>query len=233
MSRILVLLSFLFSFLATGLAQPAHSGLIPLTGSQDHPANLSRQPSLREFIPTIQNGNARQLVGVFVDKTLALRVVQQPVSNPGFVSSEPGVVTEFSLAAQYGTTGLLAHNTAAGESFDDIAAGQRIVLVYGNGDLKYYRVGQIRRFQALSPASPYSNFADLAAPGKTLSVENLFYQIYQSDGNLVFQTCIEQDGELSWGRLFVIANPIEAPSLLRVGSITQRAAGSLLSSAFE
>lgn len=220
MIRFLVLLSLFFSFL-TAERNPIRQNLIPLTGSQSNTSynpveSPAPFPSLREFIPTIKNGNAGQIVGVFINDTLALRVVQQPSSNPGFVSSEPGVVTEFSLAAQFGTTGLLAHNTAAGASFDQIAADQKIVLVYGNGDLKFFRVDQIRNFQALSPASPYSSFIDLAEPGRMLSVETLFYQIYQRDGDLVFQTCIERDGQSSWGRLFVIAQPIETQTLTRL-----------------
>lgn len=217
MTRFFLLLSFIFSFFAAG-QNPAQYNLIPLTGSQGNSStqveNLPYLPSLREFVPTIKNGQAGQIVGVFITDTLALRVVQQPSSNPGYVSSEPGVVTEFAMAAQFGTTGLLAHNTAAGASFDQIIAGQKIVLVYGNGDLKFYRVDQIRRYQALSPTSPYSSFTDLDEPGRTLSVETLFYQVYQSDGNLVFQTCIERDGQASWGRLFVIAEPIETQSRL-------------------
>jgi hypothetical protein len=223
MTRLILLLSFFFSFF-TARQFPVERNIMPLTGDQRDTSsqveNYSKLPSLREFIPTIINGNPRQLVGVFIDDTLALHVVQQPSSNPGFVSSEPDVVTEFSLAAQYGTTGLLAHNTAAGEYFAEITTGRRIVLVYGNGSLKYFRVNQIRQFQALSPNSPYSNFADLDAPEKTLSVETLFYQIYQGDGNLVFQTCIERDGQASWGRLFVIAEPIEAQRQTNIFSVT-------------
>lgn len=217
MTRFLVLISLLLSFMTTGSIQPAHQIEIPKTGYAGNTASqfqsISHFPSLREFIPTIKNGNAKQLVGVFVNDTFALRVVQQPSSNAAFVSPDPQVVTQFSLASQYGSTGLLAHNTAAGEYFADITAGQRIILVYGNGNLHYYRVEQIRKFKALLPDSPYSDFVDIASPEKTLSAENLFYQVYQSHGDLVFQTCIEGNGLSSWGRLFIIAHPI-APAAL-------------------
>jgi len=220
MTKLFLIFFFFISFLSSGEPIQRRISVVPLTGAQEESVatrgKYAQLPSLREFIPAIKNGNSSQLVGVFIDHTLALRVVQQPAANPGFVSSTPEVVTQFSLASQYGTTGLLAHNTAAGQYFDDIHSGHKIVLVYGNGDLKYYLVDQIRQFQALSPNSPYSNFADLASSAKTLSVENLFYQIYQSKGNLVFQTCIAKEGEPSWGRLFVIAHPIDAPSMLRI-----------------
>jgi hypothetical protein len=220
MAKLILVFSLLLTFLTSGGPLHSNYGMVPMTGYHGESlTNLGESaslPTLREFVPTIKNDNPRQLVGVFINNTLALRVVQQPAANPGFVSSAPEVVTQFSLASQYGTTGLLAHNTAAGQYFDDIYSGQKIVLVYGNGDLKYYLVEQIRQFQALSPTSPYSSFTDLASSGKPLSVENLFYQVYQSKGNLVFQTCIAKDGELSWGRLFVIAHPINPPTQLRI-----------------
>ncbi|HWQ04148.1 MAG TPA: hypothetical protein VN452_02200 [Longilinea sp.] len=220
MAKLIIVIGLFISILSGGKSHQSSNGLIPITGNQDKTINyrqdFARLPSLREFIPSITNGNPKQLVGVFINQTMALRVVQQPASNPGFVSSAPEVVTQFSLASQYGTIGLLAHNTAAGQAFDDIHSGQKIILIYGNGDLKYFMVEQIRQFQALSPTSPYSNFTDLANSEKLLSAENLFYQIYQSKGNLVFQTCIERDNELSWGRLFVIAHPIGAPALLKL-----------------
>ncbi len=216
MARFLILFSFLFSLLTAGASQPVLRFGIPISGTANttstQPKNVSSLPSLSSFIPTIKNGNDRQLVGVFVNRGFALRVVQQPSSNPGYVSSSPEVATQFALATQYGSIGLLAHNTAAGEYFDDLTDGQNITLIYGDGRLKYYRVTQIRRFQALSPTSPYSNFSDLTQPEKILSAETLFYQIYQNDGDLVLQTCIERDGAASWGRLFVIAQPVALPS---------------------
>ena len=222
MKKFLLTIIISISILIGGEPLQSKFGVVPLTGIQGEfntdREKLATLPSLREFIPAIKNGNGRQLVGVFISNTMALRVIQQPASNPGFVSSVPEVVTQFSLASQYGTTGLLAHNTAAGQYFDELYSGQKIILVYGNGDLKYFMVDQIQQFQALSPTSPYSNFTDLASTGKPLSVENLFYQIYQSKGNLVFQTCIERDGELSWGRLFVIAHPIDPPGRLRINA---------------
>ncbi len=212
MTRFLVLLSLLAAFLTPVHVQPAVDAVVPQTGagalSSTYSEDRAQAQSLTEFIPTVRNGNAGQIVGVFVNNAFAFKVVQQPASNPGFVSEETDVVTEFSMAANYGTIGLLAHNTAAGKDFSNILDGMKIVLVYGDGTLARFRVSQIRQYQALSPRSPYSNFKDLADPAQTMSVESLFYKIYQSDGNLVLQTCIEKDGEASWGRLFIIAEPI-------------------------
>jgi hypothetical protein len=69
-------------------------------------------------------------------------------------------------------------------------------------------VKQILHYQALSPSSPYSDFLDLDDPnGTRISVETLFYKVYTQNGTLVLQTCIEANGNSSWGRLFVIAVP--------------------------
>jgi hypothetical protein len=72
-----------------------------------------------------------------------------------------------------------------------------------------YKVTSIVKFQALSPNSPSSKFVDLST-GDTLSASTLFKQVYGGDPHLVLQTCIAQDNEPSWGRMFVIAEPVEA-----------------------
>mgnify|MGYP005847246307 CR=1 FL=1 len=62
---------------------------------------------------------------------------------------------------------------------------------------------------ALSPNSPYSNFVNLDDPErKIISVNDLFFSIYAQPGRLILQTCIEADGQPSWGRLFIIAAPV-------------------------
>jgi hypothetical protein len=35
----------------------------------------------------------------------------------------------------------------------------------------------------------------------------MFKRVYFGDRHVTFQTCIEKDGALSWGRLFIIAVP--------------------------
>jgi len=37
----------------------------------------------------------------------------------------------------------------------------------------------------------------------------MFDLAYKGDRHLTFQTCIERDGSRSWGRLFVIAEPLD------------------------
>ncbi|MCK6541027.1 MAG: hypothetical protein L6Q26_13325, partial [Anaerolineales bacterium] len=60
--------------------------------------------------------------------------------------------------------------------------------------------------QALQPTSLYSSFRSLDKD-ETLTAEQMFKRVYVGDRHIAFQTCIEAEGNLSWGRLFVIAIP--------------------------
>ncbi|MCX7976822.1 MAG: hypothetical protein N2646_07080, partial [Bellilinea sp.] len=149
-------------------------------------------------------------VGLFHPLLLQAEIIQQPKTNPAFVSPAAQKLTQFSLASQYGVTALLAHNYLLGESFLKIKEGDVLTLVYGDRTFQEYRVEEIRRYQALTPNSPYSKFINLADPDKKVfTAADLFYDIFTQKGTLILQTCIEKDGELSWGRLFIIATPLE------------------------
>ena len=142
----------------------------------------------------------------------AFPVLQQPASDAGYVSDQPNTITQFRMAAQYHTIGLLAHDYLAGASFHELQAGSEIYLVYGDGRLKNYRVYEVQQFQALSPSSPYSSFIDLSDQTK-LSADQLFYRIYGlGNDTLVLQTCISTPSVPSWGRIFVLARPVESSS---------------------
>ena len=80
-------------------------------------------------------------------------------------------------------------------------------MVYGDGHVEYFVITEVLHYQALQPTSPYSSFRNLDKD-ETLSAENMFKRVYFGDRHLTFQTCIAQDGEASWGRLFVIATPV-------------------------
>lgn len=165
-------------------------------------------PFLDTFIENLKNGNAGQVVGVYVEDVLSLRVVQQPSSDAAYVSTIPNTATYFSMVRNVtGNTGLLAHNYLAGAYFFDLTPGQRVTLIYGDGTTDEYIVSNIDEFQALSPNSPTSNFVSLSS-GETLSSTDLFYRVYSGGTRTTFQTCIAQGNEDSWGRLFVIA-PLE------------------------
>jgi hypothetical protein len=162
--------------------------------------------SFAEFNKSVQNGEADVLRGVYVPDVLALPVVQQPANTPYYVSNRDGQITQFSIASQYGNTGLLAHNTLAGRLFLQLAIGQEVRLVYGDGTVEYFVIAQILRFQALQPESVSSSFRNLDRH-ETLTAGQMFSRAYMGESRVVFQTCLTGQGTPSWGRLFVIAVP--------------------------
>lgn len=189
----------LLSILASTLAFPMQAYAL------EEPGSL---PTLFTFIESVKDGNPNSLRGIYVQNVMAFAIVQQPMGNPGYVSGDANVLTQFSIATEVGNIGLLAHNHLAGADFSQIKAGDTIVLVYGDGSTLAFVVSDIQQFQALSPLSPYSDFRDLESEA-VISAEQLFNQVYRGDFHLTLQTCIENEGNLSWGRLFIIAQPAE------------------------
>ena len=165
-------------------------------------------PTLAEFVDQVSDGQAGVLRGVYIPGILAAPVVQQPEGRADFVSPWENVITQFSLASRLGTTGLLAHNYLAGEAFKLLKQGQKINLVDGSGTVTTFMVVETHRYEALEPYSPTSRFLDMEG-GTTLTSSELFMRVYGQPGHVVFQTCIQANGNASWGRLFVIASPVE------------------------
>jgi hypothetical protein len=158
-------------------------------------------------VDQVKNDNPKQIVGVYVEKVLALRVVQQPPNDSNYVSSVKGVATQFLLVYQVaGNIGLLAHNYLSGELFFNIKIGNIAQLIYGDGRVEEYEVRDYHEYQALSPNSPTSDFIDLAT-GEKLTAGQLFQRVYTGEHRLVFQTCINRDDNATWGRLFVLSFP--------------------------
>jgi len=169
-------------------------------------SNTTTLPSFTDFSKTVQNGQADVLRGAYVSNVLALPIVQQPSGNAGYVSNNTGEATQFRMASQFGNVGLLAHNHLSGKSFSQLAVGQEVRLVYGDGRVEYFVVKEVLKYQALQPNSPYSSFRNLDKD-ETLTAEQMFKRVYFGDRHLTFQTCIEAEENLSWRRLFVIAVP--------------------------
>lgn len=182
------------------------SSLFPATQvrAEESPNNF---PHLSTFIEDIKNGNANALRGVYVHNKIAFEITQQPLGNPAFVSNENDLVTQFSIATEVGNIGLLAHNHLAGANFSQLEKGDVITLIYGDGHTQKFIVQETLQYRATDPFSPYSHFENLNAE-EFLSAEQLFNKVYRGEFHLTLQTCIEKDGNLSWGRLFIIAKPI-------------------------
>lgn len=168
-------------------------------------------PSFIDFSQTVQNGQSNVLRGVYVNNVLALPVIQQPSGNAGFVSSSDGKATQFRMASQFGNIGLLAHNHLAGNSFSQLKIGDEVLMIYGDGRVEHFVIKEVLQYQALQPNSPYSSFRNLDKD-ETINAEQMFKRVYFGDYHVTFQTCIEAEGNPSWGRLFVIAVPMEETS---------------------
>ena len=199
-THILFNLGILFLLIGSLLVQPVSA--YALGGAE----GTQTLPNFFDFSNSVQNGRADHVRGVYVPNVFALPVTQQPSGSPGFVSSENDLVTQFRMANTYGNVGLLAHNHLAGQQFFNLEVGDEVRLVNGDGTVEYFVVSEVLSFQALQPSSPYSSFRNLENE-QVLTVEQMFKKVYLGDRHVTFQTCIEKDGELSWGRLFVIAIP--------------------------
>lgn len=160
-----------------------------------------------DFVNSVINGEVNDIRGIYSENEFAFPVVKQPAGNAGYVSTIEDVVTEFSMAKKYGVTGIVAHNYLAGGDFFSLEVGEVIEVVYGDGEILRYEITSIQSYQALSPNSAISQFVDLATSEK-ISASTLFKRVYMGSQHLTLQTCIQQGNEDSWGRLFVIAEPI-------------------------
>jgi hypothetical protein len=196
--RSTLILPILLTALAAVPASPAYAADVTLPSGP--------LPTLAAFASVLNNGQTGQLRGVYVPDILADGVVQQPANQATFVSPRQGVITQFGAASALGSTGLLAHNFLAGAQFPQMKIGQVVYLVYGDGRLAAFIVTEVQQYQALQPESPYSEFIDLTT-GHSMSSTDVFNAAYGHSGMVVFQTCIANGNEPSWGRLFVIARP--------------------------
>ncbi|MBN2045957.1 MAG: hypothetical protein JW757_13125 [Anaerolineales bacterium] len=195
------------------IQEPAVPQARPPEVKKDSPEQVDiAYAALQTFVQQVSTGQTDVITGVFVAEDFTLEVVQQPQNNPGFISEEDGVVTDFALSRDYGTIGLLAHNYLAGDRFDELLVGQEIHLVYGDNQFVTYSIINVESYRALSPHSPYSDFVRLDGTETQVSATDLFYQVYGQEDALVLQTCIENEGNQSWGRLFITAVPTDSPA---------------------
>ncbi len=195
--RIALTFVLLLLVIATFIPQPASARTL---------SEASALPNLETFIQSVKNGEANTVRGVYVNGLFAFSVDQQPTHNSSYVAPIPNTLTQFGMALAYGNIGLLAHDFLAGAYFPQLSMGQKIQLIYGDGRIESFSVTQIYRYQATDPNSTYSKFIELNSH-ENLSSTQLFKKVYMGSTHVTFQTCIEANGNSSWGRLFVIAEP--------------------------
>jgi hypothetical protein len=172
------------------------------------PLGEGQLPSLDTFVTQVRNGHADELRGVYIPGLLAAPVVQQSSGMDDFVSPWQNVLTQFRLASRFGSTGLLAHNYLAGETFSLLENGQEIQLVYGDGHVSRFTVRTTLHYQVLDSSNKSGTFLDLETH-TSVTASDLFNQIYNQPGRVIFQTCIQAGDHQDWGRLFVIAEPMD------------------------
>jgi hypothetical protein len=165
--------------------------------------------SLEEFVNFMKNGDSKVIKGIYVPELFSLRVLQQPFDKQDYVSSIEGTVTQFGMAFNNNIIGMLAHNFASGRLFQKLKVNDIINIVYGDGIIKKYKIYKTKQYKAETPNNKKSNFIDLET-NKILSASGLFIKMYAGKHHLTLQTCIRKDDEMSWGRLFVVAYPIES-----------------------
>jgi hypothetical protein len=164
-------------------------------------------PLLDALVSPLKGGPADSVRGIYIPELLTASVVQQPSGDREFISTEENTLTQFGLASKFGSIGLLAHNYLAGASFSQLESGQKFYLIYGDGRMSAFVVTEILRYQALDPNNTSSKFVDLET-NRLLSARDLFAKVYKRRGQVIFQTCIAAGQEPSWGRLFIISEPI-------------------------
>jgi len=185
-------------------------GSLPTAGGQQGEQQIYEEsPDFREFIDTVSNGESSAVRGVYLEGVFALPVIQQPETKPTYVSNRSGFVTQFGVAANYGVTGLLAHNYLAGKEFYKLHPGQEALIVYGDRLVRRYKVAEVGTYQKLNPTRLHSDYQDLGTD-RQLSASEVFKRFYRGEHHLTFQTCLEKDGLLNWGLLFVRAVPVDS-----------------------
>jgi hypothetical protein len=155
-------------FIPTG-AEPLPSETAPVepppTAAIPQPSATPREKLFFDRVLSMRSkmDNPDQVVGVYVDNVLALRVLQQPANNPAFVSTVDGTATQFLLASRWRVTSGCWHTTIlSGDLFFQLQPGDIVQLIYGDGSVDEYEVREIQQYQALSPNSPYSDLLTMS-----------------------------------------------------------------------
>ncbi len=128
-------------------------------------------------------------------------IVRQPEHDTGFVSTGELDLTLYEPALVRGVLGFEAHNDKAGADISNLEVND-IIKIGANDNVvtKILKVQKIPK-SVHNFATSYINLET----GEKLSTSELFDLVYSGDEfHAVFQTCIEESGNLDWGRIFVI-----------------------------
>ncbi len=143
---------------------------------------------------------------VFAPRVFEFQVIQQPENEDGYVSPVPEIVTQYRLPTQEGVAALIAHNYLAGRKFYELKPGAQIWLFFDDHSARSYRITQISKFRKVSPALLTSDLVDLVDQ-TTLTSNQAYDRFYTGAQHLTLQTCLEGNGRLDYGLMFVVAEP--------------------------
>lgn len=117
-------------------------------------------------------------------------VVQQP--NQLWVSSQKNVLTQYELAGELGTYGILAHSEYAGKQFRKLDLGETVSVKFENETVADYIVGEISYFSVV----PRGNTADYieSSTGLTYTFLDMMKRFYMNENKITFQTCVGKNG---------------------------------------
>jgi hypothetical protein len=93
----------------------------------------------------------------------------------------------------------IAHNSLAGRYFTDNA-----VITYSNGEAKEYHAIETIILQAIDPYDPATKYTDGTY---VYTSDDIHYRIFSR--GVVFATCYDKDGQIGWGRKFIVMEELE------------------------
>jgi hypothetical protein len=184
-------------FLHQGLVQRNDPALLPQAGND----------ALGQLLARIQAEGGEYATGIYAPGTFAFPIVNQPENQDLYVSAKRDLVTLYRAAEKNGVTGLLAHNFLAGALFYNLEIGEEVWLVEDEQTMHGYRVTAIDEFQKIENGLN-DTFIDLGTQ-KPMSSSEMFDRFYTGEPHLILQTCLEEDGDPSWGLTFIVAEPIQ------------------------
>lgn len=160
-----------------------------------------------DFRDRVITGDSEKITGFYSRAVGGFYVIQQPSGKDGIVSPVEGVLTQFGRTAANGVIGLMAHNYSSGKWFSSFSPGDEFFVVYGDGSYEVFRYTESIRYRALDGKNALTDFIDLSS-GQRFDVDQVYDRVYGGKPHLTLQTCIQSENDLTWGRMFIIAEKI-------------------------
>jgi hypothetical protein len=171
--------------------------------------SLKLPDGMEQYLEQLRNDDEDYTGVIYAPGVFAFPIISQPENNDLYVSIKRDLVTLFSAATVNGVTGLLAHNFLAGAHFYDLQIGQEIWLVEDETDVRGYQITDIQQYQRVDRLDG-DIFIDLETQ-TSLDTSEIFDRYYTGEPHLTLQTCLENEGDPSWGLTFIVAEPISIP----------------------